>query len=609
VYSYDSIYQITEVNYPAGYEDTFTDTEFGYDAAGNRTTVIDAGGTSSYVTNALNQYTSVSGAAYAYDGNGNMTYDGDGMMYAYDPENRLTTVNKIDGPLSPGCDIALSFTSGGDAAWVLDTNEYSYDHDSARSGEIGDDQDTWLQTTVTGPGTLTFDYKLSCDAGDEYAFSIDGQYRSGRAGSKDWTQSGPWTITGAGVHTIRWKFIKDSSGSSGSDCLWIDRIRWTGAMPDGEGWDRIEYAYDAAGRRIEKKVDGTTQVKYVYDGSHILAEYNSAGTLLRKYVHGPCVDEPICMIEASGAYAGTHYYHYDALGSCVAMTNSAGNVVQLYEYSVYGQVAASDADHPNRFMFTGREFDKDTGLYYYRARYYHPEIGRFLQTDPIGYGDGMNLYRYCINNPLMWADPLGLAIGYSEPSNPPKTEWYDSYDKAAMAAAAWMQMRYDLNSYEYEMGVEQWSWIYEYDYCKSPEWRPGDPCLLYGFTAPVFASVGTVREETRDQQRNEVPPNCKIIGSVHSHGKNGGNDISQGDAGMAAGEAARQKNDHHLYVLGDEFNKDTGTQEQKLLVRTLWRRWNRDLQRFIYVPSEFIIAGYDPCKPPAPWERSNPAAQ
>jgi RHS repeat-associated protein len=374
--------------------------------------VIDAGGTSSYVTNALNQYTSVGGAAYAYDGNGNMTYDGDGMMYAYDPENRLTTVNKIDGPLSPGCDIALSFTSGGDATWVLDTNEYSYDHDSARSGEIGDDQETWLQTTVTGPGTLTFDYKLSCDAGDEYAFSIDGQYRSGRAGSQDWTQSGPWTITGAGVHTIRWKFIKDSSGSSGSDCLWIDRIRWTGAMPDGEGWDRIEYAYDAAGRRIEKKVDGTPQVKYVYDGDHIIAEYNNAGTLLRKYVHGPCVDEPICMIEASGTYAGTHYYHYDALGSVVAMTNSAGNVVQLYEYSVYGQAAASDAEHPNRFMFTGREFDKDTGLYYYRARYYHPEIGRFLQTDPLGYGDGMNWYAYCQNGPGNNTDSSGMVLDY-----------------------------------------------------------------------------------------------------------------------------------------------------------------------------------------------------
>jgi RHS repeat-associated protein len=218
------------------------------------------------------------------------------------------------------------------------------------------------------------------------------------------------TITGDGNHTLLWRYTESGGSSS---YAYVDYVQWTGAGPIEEEeeepeWQTVSYTYDPAGRRIEKKVDGTTQVKYVYDGDHILAEYNNAGTLLRKYVHGPCVDEPICMIEASGTYAGTHYYHYDALGSVVAMTNSSGNVVELYEYSVYGQVAASDASHPNRFMFTGREFDKDTGLYYYRARYYNPEIGRFLQTDPIGYADGMNLHRYCGNNAINAIDPSGM---------------------------------------------------------------------------------------------------------------------------------------------------------------------------------------------------------
>jgi len=96
------------------------------------------------------------------------------------------------------------------------------------------------------------------------------------------------------------------------------------------------------------------------------------------------------------------------LGSVIALTNASGTTAVLYEYSVYGQVAASDPNHPNRFMFTGRELDKETGLYYYRARYYNPEIGRFLQTDPSGYGAGMNWYAYCGNNSTNCVDPSGL---------------------------------------------------------------------------------------------------------------------------------------------------------------------------------------------------------
>jgi len=87
----------------------------------------------------------------------------------------------------------------------------------------------------------------------------------------------------------------------------------------------------------------------------------------------------------------------------VALSNSSGTTIQTYEYTVYGQVAAEDPNHPNPFLFTGRRFDIETGLYYYRARYYNPYIGRFLQTDPVGYG-----YGYCGNNPLGRVDPFGL---------------------------------------------------------------------------------------------------------------------------------------------------------------------------------------------------------
>jgi RHS repeat-associated protein len=207
---------------------------------------------------------------------------------------------------------------------------------------------------------------------------------------------------------------------------WVDYVRWSGSVPDPNGWQTLTYTYDPAGRRIAKAVDGTTTVKYLYDGDHCIAEYDGAGSLLRKYIFGPCVDEPISMIDVEHSSA-TYYYHFDALGSVIALTNSSGSTVELYEYSVYGQVAASDANIPNRFMFTGREFDADTGLYYYRARYYHPEIGRFLQTDPIGYEDGMNWYQYCKNTPLSVADPLGLGNVFKPELWPTDTYNGDSY--------------------------------------------------------------------------------------------------------------------------------------------------------------------------------------
>ena len=85
------------------------------------------------------------------------------------------------------------------------------------------------------------------------------------------------------------------------------------------------------------------------------------------------------MIDVADSNA-VYYYHFDGLSSVVALSDSNGGSCQTYEYTVYGRVAAEDPKHPNPYMFTGRRFDIETGLYYYRARYYNPHIGRFMQN-------------------------------------------------------------------------------------------------------------------------------------------------------------------------------------------------------------------------------------
>ncbi len=92
------------------------------------------------------------------------------------------------------------------------------------------------------------------------------------------------------------------------------------------------------------------------------------------------------------------------------ITDAAGFVVNSYEYDSYGNIESSIEGIANPFTYTGREFDAESGLYFYRARYYDPETGRFISEDPIGFAGGFNLYRYVRNNPVKNRDPLGLEV-------------------------------------------------------------------------------------------------------------------------------------------------------------------------------------------------------
>ncbi|MEK6775683.1 MAG: cysteine peptidase family C39 domain-containing protein, partial [bacterium] len=124
------------------------------------------------------------------------------------------------------------------------------------------------------------------------------------------------------------------------------------------------YQYDPIGRRTQKTVSGTTR-KYVYDREDIILELDSSNTVVAKYTHGPGIDMPISM-QRNGQ---TYYYHFDGLGSVVALTNSTGTVVQKYEYDAFGNILTEqDPNFENPYTFTARERDKESGLYFYRAR-------------------------------------------------------------------------------------------------------------------------------------------------------------------------------------------------------------------------------------------------
>jgi RHS repeat-associated protein len=180
------------------------------------------------------------------------------------------------------------------------------------------------------------------------------------------------------------------------------------------------YAYDYLGRRVSRTIYGTPDVtiKYAYDGDRIIAEYDGSGTLLRKFIYGPGIDEPICLVEVAESNA-VYYYHFDGLGSVVALSDVNSVLVERYTYDIFGRPAIRDANgteiaasaFANPYRFTGRAYDAETGLYYYRARYYDYATGRFLQADPTGYTDGLNLYTYVGSNPLTWTDPFGLCKG------------------------------------------------------------------------------------------------------------------------------------------------------------------------------------------------------
>ena len=158
------------------------------------------------------------------------------------------------------------------------------------------------------------------------------------------------------------------------------------------------YSYYPGGLRATKTAGGVT-TSFILDGGNVAIEAVGS-TVTAKYVRG--------MNLINSTIGGvTNWYLYNAHGDVVKLTNSSGTVMKTYNYDAFGVEKNPDPNDANNFRYAGEYFDKETGTYYLRARYYNPSTGRFSAEDPIR--SGLNWYTYCVNNPLAFIDPWGLA--------------------------------------------------------------------------------------------------------------------------------------------------------------------------------------------------------
>jgi len=191
-------------------------------------------------------------------------------------------------------------------------------------------------------------------------------------------------------------------GSNTTSYAWDYENRMTSVTLPGSG-GTVSFKYDPFGRRIYKSSSSGTSV-YAYDGVNLIEEANSSGAAVARYSQTQNIDEPLAMLRS----AATSYYHADGLGSISSLSNAAGSIANTYTYDSFGKLTASAGSLVNPFQYTARESDTETGLYYYRARYYDPGAGRFLSEDPLRFRVGINHYRYVRNNPVNLTDPTGL---------------------------------------------------------------------------------------------------------------------------------------------------------------------------------------------------------
>ncbi|MDD2734565.1 MAG: hypothetical protein PHF56_11540 [Desulfuromonadaceae bacterium] len=427
-----------------------------YDAMGRLLTRTAASGeVETFVYNAAGQPTSAAssnGSSYAYSYSATSLLQsvtdnaGRAINYTYDTAGRKTSMTVMMGTpeqhvvsyaYSPTTGQLVSITSdkSGVFAYGYDTlgrrATLSYPNGITGTYSYNSDRPEWL-SGISYQGTLPV-YSVSYPAFDKIgnrtaknegtlvSYGYDAVYRLlystagetftyDNAGNRLSDAAKLYSITAGNVLASAGAttFSYDSYGNTTGDGTWTYSWNNFGQMTQAtKSGTTVSFKYDALGRRIEKAVNNGTEstvYNYLYDGQNIVAEFVN-GSLVTHYLHGTGVDEHLALVRSGSSY----FYHTDGLGSTAKITDSAQNVVQFYGYASFGLTTMATA-FVQPFLYTGREYDPETGLNYHRARYLNMDTGRWLSKDPIGFAGGdVVLSNYVQNNPINWIDPNGLS--------------------------------------------------------------------------------------------------------------------------------------------------------------------------------------------------------
>jgi len=445
-YDYDVLNRLQQVNLPALANGVPTDTVLmSYDAVGNISSISDNDSAVSNVFDTLSRLTQTTqtygtgvSLSYSYDlmnrrstmqdsiGNTTYSYDelnrvigltdpaGRSFSFGFDPVGRpISTVlsNGVNAAISyDAADqlLSLAYANGGT---TVTSASYQYNATGTRSSEAREDGNT--RTFGYDPvDRVLSSLNSALPVSRNETFSYDlGDNRTDQARMHDaadeLTQDANYTYT----YDQEGNLIQKASTGNPADVssyTYDAQDRLVGVQTPAAS---TSYAYDALGRRIVRSVNGIT-TRYVLDGSNVRLELDGSNVLNAANTHA---GRDRLLVRDQG---GTQlFFQTDALRSTTALTDAAGAVVERYRYSAFGgpevlnpDFTAKAGNIPNqRFTFTGREWEPETGLYFSRARFYDPYAGRFISRDPIGETGGINLYGYVLNNPVNLWDPFGLT--------------------------------------------------------------------------------------------------------------------------------------------------------------------------------------------------------